>query len=278
MEEQLAEVQKYYDVILTFLVTYSFKILGALIVFLIGLWIAGKAGNWLRVFSTKHGVDASLANLFGNVLKVVLLLMVGIMSLSQLGISVTPFVAAVGAASLGAGLAFQGLLSNYGAGLTIILTGLFHIGDTIRVQGVFGVVKEITLGYTLVENEDGELITIPNRHVVGEIVHNSADLRIVEGEVGVAYSSDMNKALAVVESAVKSTEHVSQQPQPQIGIDRFDDSGITIGFRVWVPSLQYFGCKYRMNRAVLNALQDAQIQIPFPQREVKIIEAPGDKA
>lgn len=273
MQDNLQDVQKYYDLIVDFLVTYSFQLLGAVVLLLIGLWIAKLVANWLNNLCLRHNVDVTLANFLANLAKVIIMVMVVIMTLNQVGIAITPFVAAIGAASLGAGLAFQGMLSNYAAGLTIILTRLFTIGNTIRVQGVYGVVKDIKLAHTLMENEDGEEILIPNKHIVGEVVHNSAASRVVEAEVGVAYDSDMNQAIAVVQQAIEQVcaELADDDGEPttvKVGIDRFDDSAIVIGYRVWVPSLSFFERKYAINKAVLDALQQAQIQIPFPQRVV----------
>ncbi|GAA5218849.1 mechanosensitive ion channel family protein [Corallincola platygyrae] len=268
MEENIEEFQKYYDLIADFLVEYSFQLLGAIVVLLIGLWIAKKVGIWIYNLCVKHSVDVTLANFLANLVKITIIVMVVVMTLNQLGIAITPFVAAIGAASLGAGLAFQGMLSNYAAGLTIILTRLFTIGNTIRVQGVHGVVKEINLAHTLLENEDGELIMIPNKHIVGEIVHNSQADRVIEAEVGVAYDSDMDAALAVVKQAIESALGDEELPEPEVGIDRFDDSAIVIGYRVWVPSLDYFTHKYEINKAVLDALRVNNVQIPFPQRVV----------
>ncbi|TAA47961.1 mechanosensitive ion channel family protein [Corallincola spongiicola] len=288
MEENIADVQKYYDLIADFLVEYSFQLLGAIVVLLIGLWIAKKVGIWINNLCLRHHVDVTLANFLANMVKIAIIVMVVIMTLNQLGIAITPFVAAIGAASLGAGLAFQGMLSNYAAGLTIILTRLFTIGNTIRVQGVHGVVKEINLATTLLENEDGELILIPNKHIVGEIVHNSAAARVIEAEVGVAYDTDIDKALAVIREAIAQTDDSQDKANnndneatesdtltPNIGIDRFDDSAIVIGYRVWVPSLSFFERKYALNKAVIDALRRENIQIPFPQRVVHQYKDPA---
>ncbi|MBD1387827.1 mechanosensitive ion channel family protein [Neiella sp. HB171785] len=268
MDENIAEVQKYYDLIVDFLVNYSFQLLGAVVLLLIGLWIAGAIASWVNNLCLRHQVDVTLANFLSNLVKIIVVVMVLVMVLNQLGIAITPFIAAIGAASLGAGLAFQGLLSNYAAGLTIILTRLFAIGNTIRVQGVYGVVKDIKLAHTLLENEDGEEIMIPNKHIVGEIVHNSDASRVIEAEVGVAYQSDMDLAITTVTQAIESACGDLDDVKVAVGIDRFDDSAIVIGYRVWVPSLNFFERKYAINKAVLDAINQANIEIPFPQRVV----------
>lgn len=132
--------------------------------------------------------------------------MVAIIALGKLGISVTPFVAAIGALSLGAGLALQGLLSNYGAGLYIIISRPFIVGDTIRVQDVTGLVKEVHLAFTMLADEDDVEITIPNRHIIGEILYNSHTDTLAEETVGITYDSDPNKAIAVIKQALGTVD------------------------------------------------------------------------
>ncbi len=268
MEQELERIEKVYQLIFDFLMNYSFRLLGAVVLLLLGLWIAQRIANWLKSLCLKHSIDITLSTFLSNVARVLIIIMVVIMVLNQLGIAITPFIAAIGAASLGAGLAFQGLLSNYAAGLTIILTRLFKVEDTIRVQGVYGVVRDITLGHTLLQNEEGELITVPNRHIVGEIVHNSSQTRLLEGEVGIAYDSDIEHAIAALGSAIRSIEGV--EAEAEIGIDRFDDSAIVLGYRVALPSLRFFPLKFQINRAILTELQAAGITIPFPQRVIHI--------
>jgi small conductance mechanosensitive channel len=276
MEPNIADVQKYYDLIANFLVEYSFQLVGAIFVLIIGLWIAKKIANWVNSLCLRNNVDITLANFLANLVKIIIITMVLVMTLNQIGIAITPFVAAIGAASLGVGLAFQGMLSNYGAGLTIILTRLYTIGNTIRVQNVHGVVKEIQLAHTMLENEDGELIMIPNKHIVGEIVHNSQANRIIEAEVGVAYNTDIDKAITVINEAIKAVNTEEGFTPPHIGIDRFGDNAIVIGYRVWVPSLNYFQRKFALNKAILDGLRSAQIEIPFPQRVVHHYQADND--
>lgn len=271
IEQDLEQMQKLYDLILSFLVNYSFQLLGALLVFIIGLVIAGKLSNHVMRICERKGLDVTLSRFIANVVKVVLLLMVGVMCLNLLGVSVTPLVAAIGAASLGAGLAIQGLLSNYGAGFNIILTRPFVVGDTIKVQGVSGRVEDILLAHTILKNEDGVVITIPNKHIVGEIIHNSQALSLVELEVGVAYSSDLEKVLKIVLDAIVSEEEVGKDPAPQVGIDCFADSSVNIGVRAWVPTVKINELRYALNLRVWKSLKDNAIEIPFPQHEVRML-------
>jgi len=203
--------------------------------------------------------------------KILIVAMTAIIALGKIGISVTPFVAAIGAVSLGAGLALQGLLSNYGAGLSIIVARPFIVGNTISVQGVTGIVKEVKLAYTVLSNEDEVNIMIPNKHIVGEIIHNSRTNSIIETVVGIAYASDPDLAIKVIGEALASTEGVVSAKQPQVGIDNYGDSSIDIGMRYWVPTASLFDTNYRANLAVFKALAENNIEIPFPQRHVHLI-------
>ena len=198
--------------------------------------------------------------------------MIAIVCLNMIGISVTPFVAAIGALGLGAGLAVQGLLSNCGAGLNIILTRPFVVGDTIKVQGEQGVVKEIRLAYTQLVNEDGVDILVPNRHIVGEILHNSREYSLLELSVGVAYSSDLDNVLKVLKEALHDHEAIAKDPAFQIGIGEFADSAVNIDMRFWVLTDKFFESKFQLNKIVWDTLHEHNVDIPFPQREVNLIQ------
>jgi len=275
MEQELEQAQQIYDLIVNYLVTYSFQIVAAIIIMIIGNIVAKKTAGFLENFMIKKGLDITLSHFTASFLKIILIAFAAIIALGKLGISVTPFVAAIGALSLGAGLALQGLLSNYGAGISIIVARPFVVGDTISVQGVTGVVKEVKLAYTVLSNEDEVSITIPNKHIVGEIIHNSKENSIVETTVGIAYDSDTDRAISVIQEAIVQTEGVVSDKSPQVGIDGFGDSSIDIGMRYWVPTESLFEIKYKVNQAVFKVLADNNIEIPFPQRYVHLFEETG---
>ena len=271
MEQEIQQMQAIYQLITEFFVNYSFQILGAFIILALGVLVARKISDIVFKFCERKKLDVTLSHFVANAAKLTIIAMVAIIALGKVGISVTPFVAAIGALSLGAGLAMQGLLSNYGAGLNIILARPFVVGDTIRVQGVIGQVKEVHLAFTLLTNEDDVEITIPNKHIVGEIIHNSHTDTLAEETVGIAYDSDPDKAIAVIRQALEKTDKVSKMRTPLVGIEDFADSCINIGIRFWAPTSHYFETRYRANEAIFAALQAAGITIPFPQREIRIL-------
>lgn len=270
IDSELQQVEKYYHLITEYLVTYSMQIFGAILILFLGLWVAQKVSKMIAGLMQRHNIDITLTNFVSNVVKVLLIIMFLVIALGKIGISVTPFVAAIGAASLGAGLALQGMLSNYGAGLAIIATRPFVVGDTIEVKGVSGQVKTIELGYTILINEEKVEITIPNKHIVGEILHNSFSYSLVKGEIDIAYDANADLAIELIETVLKEHELVADEPHSQVGIERFADSGVTLSYRYWVPTTKIIETKLSVNRKVFSAIQGADIDIPFPQRIVTL--------
>ena len=268
MKEELAAAEKYMDIIIEFAVKYGFQVVYAIIILIIGLIIARWLGNTITRVCESRNLDVTLSRFLGNVTRLTVLAFVLIIVLGKFGIAMTPFVAAIGAVAFGSSLALAGLLSNYGAGLAIIITRPFVVGDTIRIQGVSGVVEEVGLATTHLATEDGERITIPNKHIVGEILVNSFENKVVEMSIGISYDDDARKAIDTIQKTLREIPAIVTEPAPQIGIEEFADSSVNIGMRYWVPTKQYFQTLYQANLAVYNALLQAGITIPFPQRDV----------
>ena len=270
MQEQLDPINQVYQIVINFSVNYSFQLLGAVLVLMAGFIIGGWVARLILRAQERRNVDVTLRQFIASTARMLVLGMFLIIALSQMGIGITPLVAAIGGLAVGASFAVQGPVSNYGAGLIIILTRMYEVGDTITVQGCAGLVKDISLATTILEAEDGEKIVIPNKHIVGEIHRNSLENRVIEGQTGIAYSSDVDEAITVVRGAVSGIDGVSDKPA-QVGINSFGDSSINIDYRVWVRTDRYFTTLHALNRAVFKALGDAGIAIPFPQREVRVL-------
>ena len=156
MEKELESVQKFYNLIIEFFVNYSFQIVGAVIVTIIGVYVAKKVATYVEKFCLSKDMDVTLTSFIAAAVKIVIIVGTVVIAIGKLGITITPFIAAIGAMSLGAGLALQGMLSNFGAGVSIIATRPFVVGNTINIQGVSGVVKVVKLGYTVLITEDNE--------------------------------------------------------------------------------------------------------------------------
>ncbi len=266
VEQQLAAqvetVSKWVDVVTEFAVTYGFQILGALVFLLIGLKIAGWGGKRVTGLMEVKEIDQTLARFIGNLVKIVAVVFLVIITLGNFGISIAPLIALAGASAFGATMALQGPLSNYGAGLSIILARPFAVGDTITANNkTSGVVEEITLAHTLLLGEDGERITIPNKEIVGRVIVNSAARRVVQTRICIAEDQDVAKALTALRAALKASPELDGAPPPQIGVHDFTYGGIVLGVRFWVDSRHYFQARYAVNGAVLGALQGAGIRM-----------------
>jgi small conductance mechanosensitive channel len=271
MKEEIEAVQKYIDMIIEFGVKYGFQVLAAIIILIIGLIIARWLSKIVMRTCEKRNLDITLSRFLGSAVKVVVLAFVFIIALGKFGITMSPFIAAIGAVAFGGTLAMQGALANYVAGLTIIVTRPFVVGNTITVKGVNGVVEEVGLGATHLSTEDGEDITIPNKHIVGEILINSFENKVVETTVGISYDEDSSKAARIIQETLNEIPEVVNEPPPQIGIQEFADSSVNIGMRYWVPTKQYFQTAFKANLAVYEALHKEGITIPFPQRDIHMI-------
>jgi len=272
LKDEIDQVSKIYDIIINFFANYSFQLVGALIIFLIGYWFAGKVGRWVLTLCEKQKLDVTLSRFIANTAKMLIVVMITIIALGKLGISVTPFIAAIGAVSLGAGLALQGLLANYAAGFNIILIRPFVVGDTITVQGVKGVVEEVLLAYTILRDEDDVKIMIPNKHIVGEVLQNSNNDSLLEVSVGIAYHHNPLEVIELLKKTFNELDFVSDARAPQIGIDEFADNAINIAIRLWTPTANFYDAKYQAYKAIYLALEQENITIPFPQRDVHLIK------
>ena len=268
LKQELNNIQQIYSTLTEFLVNYSFHIIGALLIIIIGFFIAKKVSKIIVALCEKKNIDITLRTYIGHIVYLVILVCFLIIAMGKIGISITPFVAAIGAISLGAGLALQGLLSNYGAGISIIISRPFKVGDTITINDAAGEVKEIKLSCTIVKTEDGEEILIPNRHIVGEIIHNSFENKLVETIIGIDYANDPDVAIAAIRKSLEGLDFISRKPEPQIGIDAFADSSINIGVRFWVPTRSYFDSMYKANRVIYKAVKQAGLSIPYPKLDL----------
>lgn len=271
MEQEIQSIQKVYNLLIEFFMNYSFQILGAIIIFILGLYIGKKVSEAVQRLCDRNNLDVTLTKFIVNIVRFGIVIGAVIIAVGKLGITLTPFIAGIGAASLGAGLALQGTLSNYGAGLSIIIGRPFVVGNTITVEGVFGVVEEIRLAHTILMTEDGEQITIPNKHIIGEILVNSFEYRIIETVIGIDYNSKPEEAIAVIHKVLEKfdDEVIAKEPKAQVGIKEFGDFSINIELRYWAHTKLYFDTQYKVNLEIFNALKKNNINIPFPTYNIK---------
>ncbi len=270
MEEELKTIQKAADLASEIAVNYGFQFFAALVILVIGWQISRWVASLVLKLCERLNLDITLSKFFAGLAKTIVLVFVFIIALGKFGVSIAPFIAALGAVVFGSTLALQGPISNYGAGLTIILSRPFVVGDTIRINNIIGIVEEIKLAYTMLSNEDGEQITIPNNKIIGEVIYNSSTNLIVEQTITIGYDDDPEKVIQIILGELEKHDAVVSEPQTQAGIERFAEYGIELGIRYWIPTNRYFESKYDINKKIYAALQNQNIAIPYPRQMIKV--------
>jgi len=270
--DEFAALESLYQIVANYLVSYSFQLLGALLILMLGWWIAGKLARGVGKLCEKRKLDITLSKFFASLTKLSFFAVCLVIALSTLGVTISPLIAAIGALTFGLSLAIQGPVSNYGAGLALILTRPFAIGDTVTLKSRVGVVEDIQLGMTILATEEGEKIFIPNKAILGEIFHNSYRWSLLETEVGISYADNPEQVVGLLQKALGELPEISRQPAAQIGINSFGDSAINIGVRCWLPTERFHQCRYQVNMLIYQTITRNGVTIPFPQREVKLLE------
>jgi small conductance mechanosensitive channel len=247
------------------------KLLGAALMLVAALLIARAVGNWLMRWLTKRQMDPPVRMLCVRICKLLILGLALVMALGTLGFNITAVVTGIGVAGVGLSLAMQGVLGNLVAGLLIIFTKPFRVGEYIELLGVEGRVETIELFSVVLSHPDLSRVIIPNRRIIGEILHNYGSIRQLQLSVGVAFSTDLTRALALVREAVLEHPRVLKDPAPIIGVNTLADSSIQIAVKPWVPVTDFATAGADLYKAILERFRAAQITIPFPQREVRVL-------
>jgi small conductance mechanosensitive channel len=269
---QISTFKKIVDWVAEALVKYSLQVIAGIIILIVGWMVARFVGRFIQNFLLQKNVDVTVTKFLVNGVKLLLMGFAVIVALGKFGIEIAPFIAGLSVVGFGTSFALQGPLSNYAAGATLIFTKPFKVGDIIEVIGMMGEVEDLTMPRTVLRTIDGTRIVIPNRHIIGEVVHNYSNLKKLDINVGVDYATDVEKAVAVVCDLVKSEPRISQTPPPKIGISQFADSAINIYARLWCKQADYWEVMFAVNKAILEAFRKNNINIPFPQRDVHMIE------
>jgi small conductance mechanosensitive channel len=239
--------------------------------FFITRWLTKILQRWLGKLELEPPVRQLL-------LRVSWLLLMGVfvvLALTNLGVDLLPVVAGLGVAGAGIAFAMQGVLGNLFAGLTIIFTKPFRVGEYVSMIGVEGRVEDIKLFNTVLSHADMSRVVVPNRQIVGEILHNYGAIRQLDVVVGVAYSTDLNLALATVTDVLQQNPRVLKEPAPVIRVAMLTDSSINIVIKPWVNVPDYGPAIGEVNKAVVEAFRAKGVSIPFPQREVRLLNPPA---
>lgn len=247
---------------------YGLKIIGAIVIWVIGSWIIKKLVRGTRTVMTKRDFDESLQKFLLNLISWLLKILLILAILSQLGVETTSFAAILAAAGLAIGMALQGSLGNFAGGVLIMIFKPFKIGDFIEAQGETGTVKEIEIFTTKLTTPDNKEIIIPNGSLSnGNITNYSTeDTRRVDVTFGVGYESDIKKTKEVILSVVEANPSILKDPAPAINVSELGDSSINFFTRVWVKKEDYWDVKFSMIENTKEALDAAGIDIPYPHQ------------
>jgi small conductance mechanosensitive channel len=248
------------------------KLLTALIILVIGYLVSRQLSRWLERGLLHIDMEPPVRSLLIRIARVLIALLFVIMALQNLGVELLPLVAGLGVAGAGIALATQGLLSNLFAGFTIILTKPFRVGEYIGIVGEEGTVETITLFQTTLTHPDRSRVVIPNRKIVGEILHNYGKIRQLDITVGVAYDTELNQALKVIQEVLQANASVLRDIAPVIGVRLLADSSVNIAVKPWVGVQDYGPAGGEINKSILEAFREHGIVIPYPQREVRLFQ------
>lgn len=251
------------------------KLLVAVIILVAGYFAGRWVGKLLGRSLARIDIEPPLRLLIVRLVRVLVLALFGLMALQNLGIQLLPLLAGLGVLGAGIALATQGVLSNLVAGLTIIFTKPFRVGEYVSMLGVEGDVRTISLFNTTLGHPDRSRVVIPNRKIVGEILHNYGQIRQLDIVVGVAYSVDLNQALAAINDIMQGNPHVLKEPAPVIQVTLLAESSIDIAVKPWVKVPDYIQAGGEINKALVETFRDRNIVMPFPQREVRILSGAG---
>lgn len=257
---------------------WATNILLALLILIVGFWIAGRVGKSIRNAGERNAkFDDTLFRFLGSMAKYVILAFVIIAVLNRFGVETTSIVALLGAASLAVGLALQGAMSNLAAGVMLMVFRPYKVGDFINAADKFGKVDEITLFTTVLQTFDNQQIIIPNGQIWGDQITNHSHHRVrgVDMHFGVAYGEDIDKVRATIDKVLADHPHILKDPAPFVEVEKLNDSSVDFIVRPFCDGAHYFDVLYSVPELVKKALDAAGIEIPFPHRKVIVVNESG---
>ena len=256
---------------------FGLKILAAIVIYVVGKWAAGVIKRFTLNVMKKSKVDETLINFVGHLVYIALLTFVVLAALSQLGIQTTSFIAILGAAGLAVGLALQGSLSNFAAGVLMMIFRPFKVGDFIEAGGAAGTVEEILIFTTQLKTPDNKTIIIPNAKITSDNIINitAKPIRRVDFVFGVSYGDDIDTVKKVIKEVLAEDGRILNDPPVTIGILALADSSVNFAVRPWVKTEDYWNVFFEINEKMKKRFDREGIAIPFPQRDVHLYEHKG---
>jgi small conductance mechanosensitive channel len=247
----------------------------ALLIFFIGKWIVNIITNTIRKLMNKNDVDPTLTSFVTNLARMTLLVFVVIAAIDQLGIQSAQFIAVLGAAGLAVGLALQGSLSNFAAGVLIVLFRPYKVGDWVEAAGISGAVERVEILTTILKTGDNKRVIVPNSQIMDAIITNYSanETRRVDMTVGVSYSDDLDKVRRTLEELIEADDRILDDPPCTIAVGELADSSVNFVVRPWVRTADYWGVKFDFTEAVKKRFDQEGISIPFPQQDIHVHQA-----
>lgn len=251
---------------------YGLKILGALVVLIVGLWIIKGIMKGIKRVFEKRNMDPSLRPFLTGIISALLKIMLVISVISMVGIQMTSFIAILGAAGLAVGMALSGTLQNFAGGVMILLFKPFKVGDYVSAQGYEGIIKEIQIFNTIMTTVDNKTIIIPNGGLsTGSMINYSTEpQRRVDFTFGIGYSDDIDKAREIILDVASKHDKVLKDPAPFVMVSELADSSVNFATRLWVNAADYWDVFFYMNETVKKEFDKNGVSIPFPQTDVHV--------
>ncbi len=271
MNDQLETMDHVQRVIIDLAIQFGPKVLVAIVIIIVGFYVGRWVGHIADGGIKKFNLEPPVRQLLVRLVRTFVLVLFAIMALQNLGVELLPLIAGLGLAGAGVALAMQGVLSNIMAGLTIIFTKPFRVGEYISIVSEEGQVINISLFTTVLSHADQSKVVIPNRKIVGEILHNYGNIRQLDILVGVAYDTDLDKALALVNEVIQGNSRTLKDPFPIVTISVLGTSSISIAVKPWVNVPDYSSAHGEINKAIVETFRSKSIVIPFSQSEVRIL-------
>ena len=247
----------------------------AIAIFYVGKLVVGLIVRGMRKVMRRQEVDQTLETFVCNLVRIILMVVVIIAAIGQIGIQTTSFIAIFGAAGLAVGLALQGSLSNFAAGVLIVLFRPYKVGDFVEAAGIAGVVEQVQILTTILKTGDNKQIIVPNGQIMDSIITNYSanDKRRVDMVVGVSYDDDLDKVRSTIEELIAADERILTEPACTIAVSALADSSVNFVVRPWVNTADYWGVMFDLTEAIKKRFDKEGISFPFPQQDVHLYKA-----
>ena len=268
------EVTDISSMINNYVIPWSINIFFALAIFIVGRWVIKVVVNLLKKVLQKSKMDVILVNFVSSIVKSLLLLFVIIAALDQLGVNTTSLIAVLGAAGLAVGLALQGSLQNFAAGVMLIIFRPFKTGDFVEAGGTMGIIESISIFTTIMRTGDNREVIVPNGAIFsGTITNYSARAtRRIDMVFGIGYGDDIKKAKEIMEQVISADDRVLKEPAPLIAVAELGASSVDFNVRPWVNTGDYWAVKFDLTEKIKLAFDENSISIPYPQMDLHMIK------